>query len=120
METPSRLPDGRTELRRRAQRVGQEDRFGEDAEETVAILLGQPGGLKGHRDLDPAVTGRRIRLTTRLTNRTLRHLASLDQTEEGPVGTPNGWGLQFSAGIRGWSPINRALGRQGSVDPAPY
>ena len=26
------------------------------------------------------------KLTTRLTNRTLHHLASLDQTEEGPVG----------------------------------
>ena len=40
METPRRLPGGRTELRRRAQRGGQEDRFGEEAEETVAILLG--------------------------------------------------------------------------------
>ncbi len=84
--------------------------------ETVAILLGQPGGLKGHRDLDPAVTGRRIRLTTRLTNRTLHHLASLDQTEEGHFGTPNEWGLQFSAGMGGLHPINRS----GAFDPAPY
>ena len=67
----------------------------------VADLGGsQPGELKGYRDLDPAVTGRKIRLTTRLTDLTLHHLASLDQTEEGPVRQwrPGG-AFSFGAGM---------------------
>ena len=58
------------------------------------------------------------KLTTRLTNRTLHHLASLDQTEEGPVWKlGNGQGLQFSAGMGGCTVSHQPFR---SVNPAPY
>ncbi len=56
------------------------------------------------------------KLTKRLTNRTLHHLASLDQTEEGPVRTRNGWGLQYSAGMG----LHVSHQPFRLVDPAPY
>ncbi len=71
-----------------------------------------------YRDLGPAVTGRRISGAARLTNRTLHHLASLDQTEEGPVWKlGNGQGLQFSAGMGGCTVSHQPFR---SVNPAPY
>ena len=44
------------------------------------------------------------KLTTRLTNRTLHHLASLDQTEEGPVGKSETGGALSLVPAGGGSP----------------
>ena len=65
---------------------------------------------------DPLI--KRRGLKTRLTNRTIHQLASLDQTKEGPVEiSRKGRGLQYSAGKTGvGGPVNRFA----TVDPAPY
>ncbi len=61
----------------------------------------QPGGQVGNTAILTQYNGQEDRRTTRLTGLTLHHLASLDQTEEGPVGGRDpGRGLQYSAGGR--------------------
>ena len=70
------------------------------------ICYGPAGCARGERIPSLArPVGQATRADTRLTNRTLHHQASLDQTEEGPVGKiGNGRGLQFGASGRGGPP----------------